>query len=69
MTNLKTLGPEDLAVLLRRTVETIKTDCRRKPQSLPPRLKIPGSTRLVWLEADVLAWLNSCRTGPKQKSL
>lgn len=64
----KTLGPDDLALVLRRTVETIKTDCRRKPHSLPPRLKIPGSTRLIWLEADVIAWMHSCRTGPKLKA-
>jgi predicted DNA-binding transcriptional regulator AlpA len=58
---LKTLTPEDLAVLLRRSVSTIKTDCRRRPETLPPRLRIPGSTRLVWLEADVLEWLERCR--------
>lgn len=58
---LKTLGPEDLAPLLRRTVETIKVDARRRPDTLPPRLRIPGSTRLMWLESDVIAWINKCR--------
>lgn len=58
---LKTLGPEDLAPLLRRTVETIKVDARRRPETLPPRLRIPGSTRLMWLESDVIAWFNKCR--------
>lgn len=61
MSTLKTLGPEDLAPLLRRTVETIKTDARRRPETLPPRLRIPGSTRLMWLEDDVVNWINSCR--------
>jgi hypothetical protein len=62
---LKTLSPEDLAVLLHRSVSTIKTDCRRRPQTLPPRLRIPGSTRLMWLEADVLDWLEKFREKTK----
>lgn len=53
---------EDLAPLLGRAVSTIKTDARRRPQSLPPRLKIPGSSRLLWLEQDVAEWLDRCRT-------
>jgi hypothetical protein len=58
---IKTLGPEDLAPLLRRTVNTIKTDARRRPESLPPRLEIPGSRKLMWLESDVIEWLQACR--------
>jgi predicted DNA-binding transcriptional regulator AlpA len=57
MSALKTLGPEDLAKLLHRSVETIKSDARRRPEVLPPRFKIPGSRRLVWLESDVIAWV------------
>ena len=56
------VGPEYLAPLLRRTVSTIKIDVSRRPKSLPPRLKIPGSGKLLWLESDVLTWLMSCRT-------
>jgi predicted DNA-binding transcriptional regulator AlpA len=63
MTNTKTLGPRELATILHRAVETVKTDSRRRPETLPPRLKIPGSNRLLWLESDVEAWLQSCRTG------
>lgn len=63
MTNTKTLGPRELAAILHRAVETVKTDSRRRPETLPPRLKIPGSNRLLWLESDVEAWLQSCRTG------
>jgi predicted DNA-binding transcriptional regulator AlpA len=62
---LKTLGPDELATLLHRSVSTIKTDCRRRPQTLPPRLRIPGSTRLMWLEADVLDWLEQHRAKSK----
>ena len=56
------VGPEYLAPLVHRTVETIKVDARRKPDSLPPRLAIPQSTKLLWLVSDVHAWLDKCRT-------
>jgi len=54
---LKTLGPADLAKLLRRSDETLKSDARRRPDVLPPRFRVPGSRRLVWLESDVIAWI------------
>jgi predicted DNA-binding transcriptional regulator AlpA len=61
MTSLKTLTPEDLAPLLGRSVSTIKTDVRRRPQTLPPRLRIPGTNRLLWLEQDVVEWIEKLR--------
>jgi hypothetical protein len=59
---LKIVGPEYLAPLLHRKVSTIKTDARRKPESLPPRLLIPGSSKLLWVESEVIDWLKSCST-------
>lgn len=59
--NLRTLNAEDLAKLLHRSPGTIKVDSRRRPETLPPRLRIPGSHKLMWLEADVVAWLNKLR--------
>ena len=53
--NIKVVGPEYLALLIHRAVSTIKVDLRRRPESLPPRLLIPGSTKMLWLETDVLA--------------
>lgn len=64
MTNLKTLGPDDLATLLGRAASTIKTDVRRRPETLPPRLQVPGSKRLLWLEQDVIEWIESIRKKP-----
>lgn len=65
------VGPEYLAPLLHKEIATIKSDARRKPESLPPRLLIPGCPKLLWLESDVLAWLQKCRTAidtePKPK--
>lgn len=66
----KVVGPEYLVPLVHRSLETIKVDARRKPESLPPRLAIPGSTKLLWLEADVIDWLKRCRTAePANRSL
>lgn len=64
---LKMLKAEDLAPLLGRAVSTIKTDVRRRPETLPPRLKIPGSNRLVWVEADVIEWINRQRELSKRR--
>ncbi len=58
---IKTLGVDELSALIFRAVPTIKNDLYRKPSSLPPRIVMPGSKKLVWLEGDVLAWLEQCR--------
>jgi predicted DNA-binding transcriptional regulator AlpA len=52
---------DELAPLLKRDVETLRRDLSRRPESLPPRLLIPGTRRLVWLEQDVKEWLRRCR--------
>lgn len=53
----KLLISKDLAMLLRKSRRSVEVDVTRRPQSLPPRLLIPGSRRVVWLEADVFKWL------------
>lgn len=58
---IKTIGVEELSALLRRAVETIRSDARRRPETLPPRIVIPGTTKLLWLEEDVLAWMKEHR--------
>ncbi len=57
----KLLETKDLAKLLHKTQRTIEVDVTRRPNSLPPRLKIPGSRKVLWLESDVFAWLDRCR--------
>ena len=57
----RVVGPEYLVPLVHRSLATIKVDARRRPESLPPRLVIPGSSKALWLETDVLAWLDGCR--------
>jgi hypothetical protein len=57
----ETMDANDLAKMLKRAPDTIRTDARRRPGTLPPRLKVPGSGRLLWLKDDVKAWLESLR--------
>ena len=58
----KIVGIAYLAPLVGRAESTIRVDVSRRPETLPPRLIIPGSSKVMWLESDVLAWINSCRT-------
>jgi len=44
---MKTLTVKELSVILNRTVDTIYEDRRRRPNSLPPSLKIPGTKKLL----------------------
>lgn len=64
MTTLRTLTVEDLAVLLKRSVTTLKSDVSRRPHTLPPRLVVPGTKGVMWLESDVHEWLESLRAKP-----
>ena len=57
---MKTLNVQELSTLLNRKVDTIYEDRRRRPQSLPPCLKIPGTSKLLWLESTVEEWLQNC---------
>lgn len=53
---------DDIAKLLRLHVNTVRADLHRRPESLPPRLRLPGRRAVRFLKADVLAWLHSSRT-------
>lgn len=61
MIDPKVVGPEYIANLLHKTVQTVRNDVQRRPKSLPPKLNIPDSRKLLWLESDVVAWLEKCR--------
>lgn len=62
---MKTLGVQQISELLHKSINTIYMDVNRRPNSLPPRLIIPGSAKLLWLESDVRDWLEKCREKPK----
>jgi hypothetical protein len=59
--SIKTIGVEELAELLHRRPETIRSDARRRPSTLPPILRIPKTRRLLWLEEDVVNWMKTKR--------
>ena len=63
------VGPEYLSILLKRKVSTIRVDANRNPDSLPPRLVIPGRKRasMLWVKDDAIAWLNALRPQIKRK--
>jgi len=63
---LKTIGVEELSVILRKAESTIKVDLRRRPERIPPPIRIPGSSKLLWFESDVKDWLKKRRSKPKQ---
>ena len=64
---IKTMTAEDLAPILQRTVRTIREDLRRRPETLPPNIKIPGSKCVIWLEEDVKSWLEKFRVVTRHK--
>lgn len=60
---METLTIHDLSAVLHKSTGSIYNDLTRNPKSLPPRIAIPGSIRLLWLRDDVEAWLKSHRVG------
>jgi predicted DNA-binding transcriptional regulator AlpA len=58
----QTLGIKELAELLHRAPSTIASEVTKAPHKLPPRLKLPGSRKVLWLAKDVQEWLNEFRT-------
>jgi len=56
------VGPEYLEPIMHLPVATIKVYARQFPDRLPPRWKPPGGKKLLWLESDVLDWVQACRT-------
>lgn len=55
MTPLLTV--EQLAQYIHKSVNSIRSDACRNPQSLPPICRLPNTKRLLWRIEDVEAWL------------
>ena len=60
------VGPEYLVPILHLPVDTIKVYARSRPESLPPRWQPPGIRKLLWLESDVLDWIQSFSAKSKE---
>ena len=56
---LQTLGPIELSRLIGRTPKCIKVDCHRRPHTLPPRFRVPGTRKLLWRVKDVRDWMDA----------
>lgn len=55
MTPLLTV--EQLAQYIHKSVNSIRSDACRNPQSLPPICRLPNTKRLLWRMEDVETWL------------
>ena len=55
---LRTYTVEQLAVILKRSVKSIKVDVTRNPGSLPPVFRIPGSRKILFRHVDLRAWMD-----------
>jgi len=53
----KLLKIKDMAEILGRSPLTVRVDVSRRPETLPPRIVMPGSNRVVWDANDVSEWL------------
>ena len=51
------LTVEQLSKYIHKSVASIRCDATRKPHSLPPICRLPGTKRLLWRVEDVECWL------------
>lgn len=49
---------KDLAAFIRATPKQIYNWRSAAPETLPTPVQLPGSRRLLWRPADVVAWVN-----------
>lgn len=61
------LDANDMALLIKKSVLTIKRDVNRCPESLPPRTIRPGSKILLWRQSDFDRWIASLPTASEAK--
>lgn len=55
---LQTIGPEELAAILKKSVATIRRNATRSPHTMPPRIQTQSKKNAyVWRLATVQAWL------------
>ncbi|NBT76566.1 MAG: hypothetical protein EBT15_11515 [Betaproteobacteria bacterium] len=66
--DIKATNPKDAVGIRKAPLSTVPSGVMAEvgvamlePETLPPRFKIPGSNRVMWLEADVLAWIEEQR--------
>ncbi len=62
------IGIDELAKMIDRKRNTIRVDVTRRPDTLPPKVKLPGSRRVLFKKDDVKKWIDSFTEGEKDGS-
>jgi predicted DNA-binding transcriptional regulator AlpA len=62
----KLVGYEYVAAALNKAPSTVRIDMTRRPESLPPRARIPGR-KVQWFESDVIEWMESFMNKPAKR--
>ena len=52
------IGLKELAKMLDRKLSTLQVDVTRRPDTLPPKVILPGSRRVVFKKVDVQKWID-----------
>ena len=65
---IRTLSIEEVGGLIGKAPRTVREDMRRRPNTLPPFVALPGSKKQVFLEATVLEWLTQFETRKRSKA-
>ena len=52
------IGIDELSLMLDRSTNTLRVDSTRRPETLPPRVKLPGSRRILFKIGDVRKWID-----------
>lgn len=64
--HLQTIGPEELAIILKKSVSTIRRNTTRSPDTMPPRIQTSAKKNAyVWRLATVESWLAQQEKGFK----
>lgn len=59
-----TITSSELAAILGLSPNTIHSALVRRPDRLPPPIRIPGSNRLIWRRKDVDTWIDAFQSQP-----
>ncbi len=56
-------GVDELASFLKKHKTSLYSDLRRNPGAVPPPIRLPGSSRLLWDPDFVKGWVRQFQTG------
>lgn len=63
----KTINAYQLAEIVGLSPYSIHSTLVRRPERLPPPIKVPGSNKLLWYVHEVYDWLERFRVTPTQE--